>query len=164
MKIKTNMFRLVVTEACNARCKYCLAENTPKNGQYQSLKSVEKAAKKAKQNGAKEASITGGEPLLDKNIIPKIKIIKKYFKKINLQTNGILLKDPKAFKKAGITTAIINLPSYDKKIYEELVGIKKYNKVISNLLAGTNCVNVSSFKPNCFENSIILIQCAQSSV
>ena len=133
MKIKTNMFRLVVTEACNARCRYCLAENTPKNGQFQSLESVDKAAKKAKQNGAKEASISGGEPLLDKKILQKIKIVKKYFNKINLQTNGILLKNPEAFKKAGITTVIINLPSYDKEIYENLVGVKTYNKVVSNI-------------------------------
>lgn len=133
MKIKTNMFRLIVTEACNARCKYCLAEITPKNGQHQSLKAVEKAAKKAKENGAKEASISGGEPLIDKKIIPKIKIVKNFFNKINLQTNGILLTNPKEFKKAGITTVIINLPSYDKKIYETLVGIKKYDQVISNI-------------------------------
>ena len=133
MKVKTNMFRLIVTEACNARCKYCLAENTPKNGQHQSLEAVEKAARKAKESGAKEASISGGEPLLDKQIIQKIKIVKKYFNKINLQTNGILLNNPKDFKKAGITTAIINLPSYDKKIYEELVGIKKYEQVMANI-------------------------------
>lgn len=133
MKIKTNMFRLIVTEVCNARCKYCLAENTPKNGQHQSLESVEKAARKAKSSGAKEASISGGEPLLDKNILQKIRIMKKYFNKINLQTNGILLTNPKEFKKAGITTAIINLPSYDKATYETLVGVKKYNQVISNI-------------------------------
>lgn len=133
MRIKTNMFRLIVTESCNARCRYCLASNTPKNGQHQSLKAVEKAAKKAKANGAKEASISGGEPLLDKKMLQKIRIIKKYFNKINLQTNGILLTDPKEFKKAGITTAIINLPSYDKKTYETLVGVKKYSQVISNI-------------------------------
>lgn len=127
------MFRLIVTEVCNARCKYCLAENTPKNGQHQSLESVEKAARKAKSSGAKEASISGGEPLLDKNILQKIRIMKKYFNKINLQTNGILLTNPKEFKKAGITTAIINLPSYDKSTYETLVGVKKYNQVISNI-------------------------------
>lgn len=127
------MFRLVVTESCNARCKYCLAENTPKNGQHQSLKAVEKAARKSRDSGAKEASITGGEPLLDKHILEKVKIIKKYFKKINLQTNGTLLTNPEEFKKAGITTAIINLPSYDKKVYEELVGIKTYDLVISNI-------------------------------
>lgn len=133
MNIKTNMLRLVVTEACNAKCKYCLAENTPKNGQRQSLEAVERAAKKARRNGAREASISGGEPLLDKNILRKIRIVKKYFDKINLQTNGILLSNPKEFKKAGITIVIINLPSYDKKIYETLVGVKEYDRVISNI-------------------------------
>lgn len=127
------MFRLIVTETCNARCKYCLAENTPKNGQHQSLVTVEKAVRKAKENGAKEASISGGEPLLDKNILQKIRIMKKYFNKINLQTNGILLTNPEEFKEAGITTAIINLPSYDKKTYETLVRIKKYDQVLSNI-------------------------------
>ena len=133
MKIKTNLFRLIVTEACNAKCKYCLSKNMPHNGQNQSLKSIEKAAKKAKENGAEEASISGGEPLLDKNLIQKIKIVKKHFNKINIQTNGILLKNPKELKKAGITTIIINLPSYDKKTYETLLGVKKFDKVISNI-------------------------------
>jgi len=131
--IKTEMFRLIVTESCNAKCKYCLSSNTPKNGLNQSLEAVEKAARKAKQNGAKEASISGGEPTLDKDLIKKIKIVSKYFKKINLQTNGALLNNPKEFKKAGIKTIIINLPSYDKKTYESLVGIKNFNKVISNI-------------------------------
>ncbi|MDP2906885.1 MAG: radical SAM protein [Nanoarchaeota archaeon] len=133
MRIKTDMFRLIVTEACNAKCKYCLASMTPKNGQNQSLKAVEKAAKKAKLNGAKEASISGGEPLLDKNIIPKIILVKKYFDKINLQTNGILLTNPKGLKTAGITHVIINLPSYDKETYETLTGVKKYEQVITNV-------------------------------
>jgi molybdenum cofactor biosynthesis enzyme MoaA len=133
MKIKTDMFRLIVTETCNAKCRYCLASMTPKNGQNQSLKAVEQAAKKALQNGAKEASISGGEPLLDKNIIPKIKIVKKYFNKINLQTNGILLTNPKGLKTAGITHVIINLPSYDKETYEELTGVKKHEQVITNI-------------------------------
>lgn len=133
MKIKTNMFRLIVTESCNAKCKYCLASMTPKPGQNQSLRAIDKAARKAKQNGAKEASISGGEPILDRNIIHKIKTVKKYFNKINLQTNGILLNNPEVFKKAGITTAIINLPSYDKDTYEILTGVKKYEQVIANI-------------------------------
>jgi len=132
-KIKTDVFRLIVTESCNAKCKYCLAANTPKNGQNQNLESIENAAKKAKENNAKEAIISGGEPLLDKKIIEKIKIVKKYFKKTNLQTNGILLINPKKFKEAGIRTAIINLPSYSKKIYEELTGTKNFDKVINNI-------------------------------
>lgn len=127
------MFRLIVTEACNARCKYCLAEDTPKNGQNQSLRAVERAAKKAKQNGASEASISGGEPLLGDKVLDKIRIVKKYFDKINLQTNGILLNNPKGFKEAGITTVIVNLPSYDKATYEELTGVKKYDQAILNI-------------------------------
>lgn len=132
------MFRLIVTEACNARCKYCLAENTPKNGPHQSLAAVEKAVRKAKENGAKEASISGGEPLLDKNILQKIRIIKKYIDNINLQTNGILLTNPEDFKEAGVTTAIVNLPSYDKKTYGTLVGVKKYDQVLSNIKKAIN--------------------------
>lgn len=133
MRIKTDMFRLIVTETCNAKCRYCLASMTPKNGQNQSLKAVEQAAKKALENGAKEASISGGEPLLDKNVIQKIRIVKKYFDKINLQTNGTLLNNPKRLKTAGITHVIINLPSYDQKTYEELTGVKKYEQVTANI-------------------------------
>ena len=127
------MFRLIVTEPCNAKCRYCLTENTPKPGQNQSLEAVEKAAKKAKENGAEEASISGGEPLLDQKIIQKIKTVKKYFNKINLQTNGILLKNPEKLKKAGVTTTILNIPSYDKKTYEHLVQVKKFDQIITNI-------------------------------
>lgn len=133
-KIKTEMFRLVVTESCNAKCKYCLAANTPKNGCNQTIEAVEKAARKAKENGAREASISGGEPTLDKNLLKKIRVVAKYFDKINLQTNGTLLENPEDYKLAGVTTVIINLPSYDKEIYESLVGIKKYDKVIKNII------------------------------
>ncbi len=133
MKIRTDMFRLILTETCNAKCKYCLASNTPKDGQNQSFEAVDIAARKAKQNGAKEVAISGGEPLLDKDILAKIGIVKRYFKIINLQTNAILLNKPQDFKKAGVKNVLVNLPSFEEDIYEKLVGLRKLNQVIRNI-------------------------------
>jgi molybdenum cofactor biosynthesis enzyme MoaA len=130
---KTSMFRLITSERCNARCKYCLARDTPKPGQDQPLELVEDAARLAAENGATEASVSGGEPLLDYGVREKIKICAKYFDHVNLQTNATLVREASRLKEEGVTHAIINIPSHRPEIYKELVGLEAFYLVQRNI-------------------------------
>ncbi len=81
----------VVTNRCNLRCTYC---NRPDNdpgelttGQATAL--IDDLA----QSGCAQISVTGGEPLLRKDLPVLLARIRYYGIKININTNGILLAE-----------------------------------------------------------------------
>lgn len=90
-----SIFQLSITDICNANCPFCISRMTPKichkNIDWDDF---ELACKKALHLGCRTAKITGkGEPLLIiSDVIQAIDIMKRYFDKTELQTNGILLE------------------------------------------------------------------------
>ena len=88
--------RISVTDRCNLRCVYCMPEKgvtwIPHSEvlTYEELLTVGKAAVAL---GIKHIKITGGEPLLRKNVTEFIGRLKKTkgIETVTLTTNGILL-------------------------------------------------------------------------
>lgn len=107
--------RISVTKNCNFRCKYCMP-NTPYE-LYEDLIPLESMLgflKVAIDLGIKKIRITGGEPLLRKDLSEFIKGIYDYNKNIEivLTTNGFLLhKYARAFKEAGLRRINVSLDS-----------------------------------------------------
>lgn len=90
-----SVFQLSITDVCNANCPFCISRMTPSiNHSNIDWDNFELACKKALHLGCKTAKITGkGEPLLlIGDVILATIIMKKYFDKVELQTNGILLE------------------------------------------------------------------------
>lgn len=128
MKIQTFSI-LAGSEACNARCPFCISKMTPPMGVE--LKEPEVnwrnfhiAASLAKQSGATTAMITGkGEPTLFPNQVTKyVEALRKHdFPLIELQTNGILLQERKdkydeyvrTWYEAGLTLVAVSIVHYE---------------------------------------------------
>lgn len=122
MKIET-LSIVAGSEACNARCPYCVSKMTPSNGL--SLKEPDVnwrnfriAAGFAAQNGVSTAMITGkGEPVLFPNQISKyLTELKKFgLPFVELQTNGLALKDSllEEWYKLGLTTVAVSIAHYN---------------------------------------------------
>lgn len=91
-----SVFQVSITDICNANCPFCISRMTPgichKTIDWDNF---EQACKKGKELGCKVGKITGkGEPLLVINdILKAIKIMRRYFDEVELQTNGILLQN-----------------------------------------------------------------------
>ena len=118
------------SEACNARCPFCVSKMTPSCG-LDELKEPEvnwrnfrKACLLAKQSGVTTAMFTGkGEPTLFPGQISRyLKELMKYeFPLIEIQTNGIMLaQQPKKYDdylkewyEFGMTTIAISIVHYD---------------------------------------------------
>lgn len=73
---------------CNLRCSYCdtvwaNSENTPAE-----MMSIEQITEYVKQTGVKNVTLTGGEPLLQKNLCLLVESLMKIGCRVEIETNG----------------------------------------------------------------------------
>ena len=128
--------RISVTDRCNYRCNYCMpSEIFNKNYNYISqdkILSYEEIIKIAcilKKIGLKKIRLTGGEPLLRKNIDKLITELKSTAKieHIGMTTNGSLLNDEKLYnlKKSGLDSLTLSLDTLRPDKIKKINGAKK---------------------------------------
>jgi radical SAM protein with 4Fe4S-binding SPASM domain len=98
----------LITSRCNLHCAHCYADNDKAEAQDYPLAALEATFDQLEQIGVLEVRISGGEPLLHKDIHQIIGVLKnKRFRKL-LLTNGMLLTDEivLALKEEGITPTV----------------------------------------------------------
>jgi molybdenum cofactor biosynthesis enzyme MoaA len=134
MRIQT--FSIVAgTEACNARCPFCISKMTVEAGvklqeSRINIRNFKIACKLAEMAGVTTAMITGkGEPLLfPGHVSTYIGEMRQRFPFVELQTNGIPIAEEERIQKvmidwwsAGLTTIAISIVHWDplknKEIY-----------------------------------------------
>ncbi|HIF9571601.1 TPA: GTP 3',8-cyclase MoaA [Campylobacter jejuni] len=135
---KINYLRISVTQRCNFRCLYCMPKIPFDYQPKENLLSFEELflfVKAAIDEGIEKIRITGGEPLLRKDLSIFIKMISDYKSDIDLAitTNGFLLKDfAKDLKNAGLKRLNISLDTLDHKKAKTLA----QKDVLDSLLSG----------------------------
>ncbi len=126
--------RISLTDRCNLSCIYCKSNSEHKN--ELSVSQIEKIVKAFALCGIKKVRLTGGEPLLRKDIAELTRKIKDIdgIEKTVLTTNGILLKKyAKELKDAGLSAVNISLDTTDEKQYLELTGANRLNEVFEGI-------------------------------
>ena len=151
--------RISVIDTCNYRCPYCMPSNEF-NEAYQFLKPAERlnfdeiyrVAKVFAEFGVDKVRLTGGEPLLRKNLpelISKLRKIKN-IKDIALTTNGQLLqKQLPQLIEAGLDRVNISLDSIDKNQYHQMSGYKGDLQTVLNAIEYAMDTKLKSIKLNC---------------
>ncbi|EHL1544850.1 GTP 3',8-cyclase MoaA [Campylobacter coli] len=135
---KINYLRISVTQRCNFRCLYCMPKIPFNHQPKENLLSFEELflfIKVAIDEGIEKIRITGGEPLLRKDLSVFIKMINDYKKDLDLAitTNGFLLKDfAKDLKDAGLKRLNISLDTLESKKAKILA----QKDVLDSVLAG----------------------------
>jgi len=128
---------LNVTNKCNFRCIHCAFDSGIIKMKELSLKKITEILKETKELGGKRFDITGGEPLLRKDIEKIIKIGKKLDYKIELVTNGSLLNKTrlKKFKRLGLDSIAISLDGSTPEIYNKIrkKDRKTFYKIVKNI-------------------------------
>ncbi|EAK5214897.1 GTP 3',8-cyclase MoaA [Campylobacter jejuni] len=136
---KINYLRISVTQRCNFRCLYCMPKIPFDYQPKENLLSFEELflfVKAAIDEGIEKIRITGGEPLLRKNLSIFIKMISDYKSDIDLAitTNGFLLKDfAKDLKNAGLKRLNISLDTLDHKKAKTLAQKDVLDSVLSGI-------------------------------
>ena len=128
--------RISVTDRCNYRCSYCMpSEIFNKNYNYisqdkiLSYEEIIRVANILKKIGLKKIRLTGGEPLIRKNIdklVNKLKTEAK-IKHVSMTTNGSLLTEEKlnSLKKAGLDSITLSLDTLKPEKINRINGAKK---------------------------------------
>ncbi len=122
-KRNINYMRISVTELCNLRCRYCMpAEGICKKEHEEMLSEDEliQAVEVAVSLGITKLRITGGEPLVKRNIISICRRIAavKGIREVCMTTNGILLPALAVpLREAGVTRLNISLDTLDREKY-----------------------------------------------
>lgn len=115
--------RLSVTELCNLRCRYCMpAEGVCKKSHADMLTEDEMilAVEAAASLGITKLRITGGEPLVKKNILSICRRAAAVpgIKEVCLTTNGILLPQlAKPLREAGVRRLNLSLDTLEPDRY-----------------------------------------------
>ena len=138
-KTSIDYLRLSVTDRCNLNCLYC----TPlEKGQFLTHDEVlryEEMARLVKVFvglGVKKVRITGGEPLIKRNITGLLRLLKeiKGIEEISMTTNGAHLKDmARELKEAGLDRVNISLDTLKKERYKHLTGKDSFEDVCSGI-------------------------------
>ena len=112
--------RITLTNRCNVNCLYCHHDGMVKSSEEMTADELYTICKIAKKIGVRKIRLSGGEPLLKKDIVEIVeKIASLDFKDISMTTNGILLeKYAQDLKDAGLNRVNVSLDTLDRKTYE----------------------------------------------
>ena len=116
--------RVSITDRCNLRSTYCMPVEGVETMPHDELLSYEElysVIEKFVSLGVKKLRITGGEPLVRKDVVKFIEQVAKLDKleDIAMTTNGLLLKElALPLKKAGLHRVNISLDTLDQNRYK----------------------------------------------
>jgi cyclic pyranopterin phosphate synthase len=120
---KIDYLRISITDRCNLKCVYCTPKKALKHFNASEILTDEEIirfVRVAHRHGLSKVRITGGEPLLSKNIIGLVSSIKNIgIRDLSLTTNGLKLASIAGkLKDAGLTRVNISLDTLDADRYK----------------------------------------------
>jgi len=141
-KRNISYLRVSVTDRCDFRCTYCMVEDMeflPKKNVL-SLEELDRLCNTFIDLGVKKLRITGGEPLVRKNIIQLFNSLGnklgKGLDELTLTTNGSQLERYATdLFKSGVKRINISLDSLNENKFKKITRIGNLNKVINGIFA-----------------------------
>ena len=120
--------RISVTDRCNFRCVYCMPRVVFDAGYkflpHEAILSFEEIARLAgvfAGLGVKKIRLTGGEPLVRRDLHRLVALLAQLDVETTLTTNGSLLaRQADLLKKAGLDRVTVSLDSLDEKIFQAM--------------------------------------------
>ncbi len=127
--------RISVTQKCNLDCFYCHHEG--ENGKKENFvnghmtpSEIEKITEIASQVGIEKLKITGGEPLLRKDIVDIVERTSKHMKEVSMTTNGVLLgRFADILKDAGLKRVNVSFDAINPITFQKITNKDAYYEV-----------------------------------
>lgn len=138
--------RVSVTDRCDFRCVYCMSENMnflPK-AELLTLEELDKMCSAFISQGVEKLRITGGEPLVRRNIIEFFKSISRHLKtgglkELTLTTNGSQLhRFAEDLAKIGIKRINVSLDTLNEKKFSDITRWGRLKQVLDGIDAAIN--------------------------
>jgi GTP 3',8-cyclase len=150
--------RISVTDRCNFRCNYCMPKEVfDKDYPYlphSALLTFEEITRVARQfvaHGVRKIRLTGGEPLLRKNVeglveqLAALRTVDGNPLDLTLTTNGSLLaRKARALKAAGLQRVTVSLDGLDDAVFRRMNDV---DFPVSDVLAGIDAARGEGLGP-----------------
>ena len=126
--MNVDYLRVSVTDRCNLRCVYCHPLggcNLIDRKEILKLEEIHRIVELFSYRGIRKVRLTGGEPLIRRNIVYLIERLSgiEGIEELSLTTNGVLLESlAQELKDAGLQRVNISMDSTDRKSYKEITG------------------------------------------
>ncbi|MBI4844577.1 MAG: GTP 3',8-cyclase MoaA [Nitrospirae bacterium] len=119
---RIDYLRISITDKCNLKCLYCMPSKGLKpfkDSEILTDEEIVRFVRIARRHGLRKVRITGGEPLVRKDILKLVSSIKKAgIDDLSITTNGIMLsKRAEELKDAGLDRVNISLDSLNAERY-----------------------------------------------
>lgn len=151
---RIDYLRISVTDRCNLRCVYCMPENGVEPLECAQMLQYEEILRLAgifAELGIKKVRLTGGEPLVRKDVAKLVGSLKRTdgIEKVVLTTNGILLKEmlPELLE-AGLDGVNISLDTLEEETFSEITRRTGLEQVIASVDAACRVPGLE-VKMNC---------------
>src|SRR5437763_15208004 len=121
--------RISITDRCNFRCVYCMPKEVfgrdydfPTRAQLRTLEGIERLARAVAANGVRKIRITGGEPLVRRDVERLVELLSAIDDlDLTLTTNGALLAaKARALAAAGLERITVSLDSLDDATFRAM--------------------------------------------
>ena len=128
-----------ITNACNANCSFCAYRFMKRKLEIINTDKIKKIVKEYSENGGGSVSFTPvvGDPLVDKDLLNKIRICKNFknIDEIFLYTNGLFLNrfNNNDLVNSGLTRIAISTYIGNAEGYKKYYGSAKYDQLINNI-------------------------------
>lgn len=139
--------RISLTELCNFRCRYCMPEDGVEKKSHSEMMTEEELVclvRAAAALGIRKLRVTGGEPLIKKNIVSICRTLSSIpgIEELCLTTNGTKLpKLAKELKAAGVNRLNLSLDTLDAEKYAYITRRGK----LPDFMAGLNAALEAGF-------------------
>jgi len=133
--------RVSVTDLCNLRCRYCMPEDgicKKMHGQILSEDELLTAIRAAASLGVRKLRITGGEPLVKKNILSICRRASAVpgIRELCITTNGTLLPElAKPLREAGVSRVNISLDTLDAQKFRHITRCGELSQAAAGIRA-----------------------------
>ena len=145
--------RISVTDRCNFRCTYCMPADVfgkdyrfLDHGALLSFEEITRLARLFKDHGVEKIRLTGGEPLLRKNIEHLVEMLANIGGlELTLTTNGSLLaRKAQSLKDAGLQRVTVSLDSLDDEVFMRMNDVEF---PVAKVLEGIDAAAAAGLRP-----------------
>lgn len=149
-----NYLRISVTDRCNLRCTYCMPEEGIKLLRHEDILTFDEIAgftRIAVERGVSKVRLTGGEPLVRKEVTRLVSMIADIqgIKDLSMTTNGVLLGQyATELKKAGLHRVNISLDTIDAERFRAITRVGDISDVLKGISAAQKA-GLNPVKINC---------------
>jgi cyclic pyranopterin phosphate synthase len=134
--------RLSVTDRCDLRCTYCMPtgfKGFEEPEDWLTFDEIERLLRAFARLGTRRIRLTGGEPLLRRNVTDLAGRIAALpgVDDLSLSTNATTLRrHARALRQAGVARINVSLDTLDRKCMESITGRDSHARILDGIMAG----------------------------